>query len=74
MKIPSFNFSIWLLLALAAIAPVNFAQQMSLHPGIVVGQLQHLGEIQYSHSRDLLVKVRDYVIENTTTDGWNKRL
>jgi len=51
---------------------LTFASQMGVHAGIVVGQLQHRGEIQYSHSRDLLVKVRKYVIESAVTDGWDK--
>ena len=38
---------------------LDFAQQLGIHPGILVGQLQYRGEILYSHSRDLLVPVRD---------------
>jgi hypothetical protein len=31
--------------------------QQNRHPGIVVGQLMHRGEIKYSHLREYLVKV-----------------
>ena len=31
--------------------------------GIVVGRLQYLGEIPYSHSRGMLVKVRERLLE-----------
>ena len=47
----------------AAIA--DFAESMAVHPGIVVGRLQHLGVISYSHSRAMLVKVRERLIEAT---------
>jgi HTH-type transcriptional regulator/antitoxin HigA len=49
-----------------------FADQVGVHPGIVVGQLQYRGEILYSHSRDLLVSVRDIVTANARTDGWKR--
>lgn len=47
-----------------------FAATKQLHPGVVVGQLQHRGEIPYSHNRDLLVKVRHLITESALTDGW----
>jgi HTH-type transcriptional regulator/antitoxin HigA len=47
-----------------------FATRIGVHPGIVVGQLQHRKEIGYSHSRDMLVKVRDVVTSAAVTDGW----
>lgn len=47
-----------------------FAARMMVHPGIVVGQLQHRGEIPYSHQRELLVKVRHLLTESALTDGW----
>ena len=46
------------------------ARRLNVHPGIVVGQLQYRGEILYSHSRDLLVKVRDSIDQ----DGADRRL
>jgi HTH-type transcriptional regulator/antitoxin HigA len=47
-----------------------FAKRIGVHPGLVVGQLQHREEIPYSHSRRLLVKVRSHLIESTLTDGF----
>lgn len=52
-------------------AKINrFASRIGVHPGIIVGQLQHRGEIGYSHSREMLVKVRDILTETALTDGW----
>jgi HTH-type transcriptional regulator/antitoxin HigA len=36
----------------------QFAQEHHRHPGIVIGQLMHQGEMKYSHLREYLVKVR----------------
>ena len=44
-------------------AIVKFADSVGVHPGIVVGQLQYLGAIPYSHSRGMLVKVRAALLE-----------
>ena len=49
---------------------VGFAARIKVHPGIVVGQLQHREEIKFSHSRKLLVNVRDHFIQSALTDGW----
>lgn len=53
---------------------IQFAHTLNIHPGIIVGQLQHRGEIGYSGLRDLLVKVRDVVTETALTDGWGKSI
>ncbi|HEY3316061.1 MAG TPA: HigA family addiction module antitoxin [Bacillota bacterium] len=45
-------------------------EQLGVHPGIVVGQLQHRREIGWNHSRELLVRVRSLVTESAPTDGW----
>jgi HTH-type transcriptional regulator/antitoxin HigA len=50
----------------------EFAAEVGVHPGILVGQLQYRGEILYSHSRDLLVSVRDIIVASAPTDGWKK--
>jgi HTH-type transcriptional regulator/antitoxin HigA len=50
----------------------SFARRVGVHPGIVIGQLQYRGEILYSHSRDLLVKVREFVMPYPFVDGWGK--
>jgi HTH-type transcriptional regulator/antitoxin HigA len=47
----------------------EFAATNSVHPGIVVGQLQHRGEISYAHSRNMLVRVREIVTRSSLTDG-----
>ena len=44
-------------------AIMDFAESMGVHPGIVVGRLQHLKEISYNHSRGMLVKVRERLME-----------
>ena len=36
----------------------------------VVGQLAYREEITYSHSREMLVKVRDFLTPHALTDGW----
>jgi HTH-type transcriptional regulator/antitoxin HigA len=51
---------------------VQFANRIRIHPGIIVGQLQHREEIGYSASREFLVKVRDVVTSTALTDGWNQ--
>ncbi len=48
----------------------GFAQQIGVHPGIVVGQLQHMGAIQFSQHRQMLVKVRSIVTSTSPHDGW----
>lgn len=48
----------------------DFANVMKVHPGIVVGQLQHRGEISYSSNRGMLTKVRHIIMQAALTDGW----
>ena len=49
---------------------VQFAGLHQIHAGIVVGQLQYRGEIKYSHSREMLVSVREIIVDAALTDGW----
>lgn len=49
-----------------------FAHKVHVHPGIVVGQLQHRKKIAYAHSREYLVKVKEVVTASTLTDGWGE--
>ncbi len=49
---------------------VIFAEQMHVHPAIVLGQLQHRGLVKYSFHRDLLEPVRPALIETIATDGF----
>lgn len=48
----------------------NFATQIQIHPGIIVGQLQHRKEIGFKHHHKLMVRVRELVTEMAFTDGW----
>ena len=48
----------------------GFAARLEIHPGLVVGQLQHLGELQYFHCREMLVKVGDALRDAALHDGW----
>ena len=50
----------------------QFANRLKIHPGIIVGQLQHRGEIGYSTNREMLSKIREIVINSATTDGWGR--
>ena len=50
----------------------NLATRLQIHPGIIVGQLQHRGEISYAAHRKLLTKVRDLVTQFAFTDGWGQ--
>jgi HTH-type transcriptional regulator/antitoxin HigA len=47
-----------------------FAGRWGVHPGLVVGQLQHREEIPYAHSRDFLVEVRQHLEQAALVDGW----
>ncbi len=49
---------------------IQFANLHQIHPGIVVGQLQFRAEIKYSHSREMLVSVREIITDVALTDGW----
>jgi HTH-type transcriptional regulator / antitoxin HigA len=49
---------------------IQFAHKVRMHPGIIVGQLQHRDEVGYSAHRGLLVKIRSLVTETALTDGW----
>ena len=49
---------------------VQFASSIHIHPGVVLGQLQHRGIVGWSACRELLVPVRDSIIKKAVTDGW----
>jgi HTH-type transcriptional regulator / antitoxin HigA len=53
---------------------IQFAHKVKIHPGIIVGQLQHRNEIGFSANREMLVKIRAAVIETALTDGWNRSI
>jgi HTH-type transcriptional regulator/antitoxin HigA len=48
----------------------NFANLIKVHPGLVVGQLQHRKVIDWSHNREMLPKVREVATQSTVSDGW----
>ncbi len=52
----------------------QFANRMLVHPGIVVGQLQHQKKIAYSHSREMLVSAKDKLGDSVLTDGWGQQI
>jgi len=45
---------------------------VKMHPGIIVGQLQHRGEIGYSANREMLVKIRGRAVATAICDGWGR--
>jgi len=55
-----------------------FAKRIEVHPGIVLGQLHHRGRadggLDYSHSREMLVKIRYLIVPSTLTDGYGQLL
>ena len=50
----------------------NFATRLQIHPGIIVGQLQHRSEISYAAHRKLMTNVREAVTKFALTDGWGQ--
>ena len=50
----------------------QFANRVGMHPGIIVGQLHHRHEIHYSTNREMLMSVREIVVQEALTDGWGK--
>lgn len=53
---------------------VAFARMNHVHPAIVLGQLQHREEVDWSHSREMLVKIRHLITPVTLTDGFGNVL
>ncbi|NLT24635.1 MAG: HigA family addiction module antidote protein [Syntrophorhabdus sp.] len=51
---------------------MNFAERIKVHPGIIVGQLQHRNEIPWSSFRPMLEKVRHVIVPSSLTDGWGQ--
>lgn len=51
-----------------------FARMNHVHPAIVLGQLQHRKEVDWSHSREMLVKIRHLITPVTLTDGFGNVL
>ena len=53
---------------------IQFAHAEKIHPGIIVGQLRHRGELHPGANRDLVSKIRDVITETALTDGWGKTI
>ncbi len=51
---------------------VDFATKLGVHPGIIVGQLQHRKEIGYNTHHASMAKVREMAILTAFTDGWGQ--
>lgn len=52
----------------------GLAARLNVHQGIVVGQLQKKKAIPWSHSREMLAKIRHIVTESALTDGFGSIL
>ncbi len=48
----------------------GFAKRIGVHPGIVLGQLQHRKEVDWDHNKELVERVRPILIHEAPTDGW----
>lgn len=51
-----------------------FARMNHVHPAIVLGQLQYRHEVEWSHSREMLAKMRHIVTPVSLTDGFGNTL
>lgn len=52
---------------------IQFANRIKIHPAIVVGQLQHRGEIGWQANREMLVDIRAFVFGSAMADGFGYR-
>jgi HTH-type transcriptional regulator/antitoxin HigA len=48
----------------------NLATQLNIHPGVIVGQLQHRKEIGFNAHRKIMAQVRELITTTAFTDGW----
>lgn len=48
----------------------NFAMKLKIHPGIIVGQLQHKNQIGFNTHHESMVKIRELATMTAFTDGW----
>ena len=53
---------------------IAFARMNHVHPAIVLGQLQYRKEVDWSHSREMLVKIRHLITPVALTDGFGNVL
>lgn len=47
-----------------------FAQAQRVHPALIIGQLQHRGEITWSSFKKYMEPIREILVPNVLTDGW----
>jgi len=59
--------------AMSRSAIIALATKVGVHPGVVLGQLQHRGLVGWSASRELLEPIREIIVQTVKTDGWNNR-
>lgn len=52
----------------------DLATELQVHPGIIVGQLQHLREVGFNTHHASMAKVRELVTMTAFTDGWGHPL
>lgn len=50
---------------------VAFSKINSIHPALIVGQIQHRTK-RYDYLRNYLVKIRQFVAPSSMTDGWGQ--
>lgn len=51
---------------------LDFAKRLNVHPGILVGQLQHHERLPWSAFSRLKSRIREYVVPAAFTDGFGK--
>lgn len=51
---------------------LSFAAQLKVHPGIVVGQLQHRELVPWSSFSRLKAKIREVITQTAVTDGFGR--
>jgi HTH-type transcriptional regulator/antitoxin HigA len=54
-------------------AITQFSGRMGVHPSIVIGNLQHIGVINWDRYSDVRPKIREHVLSTATCDGYGKR-
>lgn len=52
---------------------IRFSSRIGIHPGVVLGQLQHREAIGWSACRELLEPIRESIVGVAVTDGWGNR-
>lgn len=53
---------------------IGFAHRIKIHPSIIIGQLQHLGELKPNRLKELTPKVRELITPTALTDGYGSTI